>query len=77
MPRLLADTDFDRDLAAGRPLTVSRCGPLGGEAVGFVEGIVATAIVVDDRIHHRAGICHLRLQRPDGEQAKQQEAAQG
>jgi len=77
LPRLLVDGDFDRNLAAERPLTVSRCGLFGGEASSFAELIVATTIVVNDRTHHRAGIYHLRLQRPDDEQAKQQEAAQG
>jgi hypothetical protein len=76
LPRLLVDGNFDRDRAAGRPLTAGRCTPIGGEAVGFAGGIVATAIVVNDRIHHRTGIRHLCLQRADGKQPKQQERAQ-
>lgn len=77
LPRLLVEVDVDRNLAAGHLFGVCRRPAFGAQAVGVDLRVVTAAVTVDDGIHHLAGECDLSLQRPDDEQAEQQQRTHG
>jgi hypothetical protein len=69
---LLIYVDFDRSLTARGITGFERRLAIRIRAVIAGRVVVATTVVVYDRIHHRAGKYRLRLQWPDGQYEQEQ-----